>query len=329
MHAPANVGIHPASHLGLDYAREDGTETWQALEEAVGALEGGTGLAFASGMGAASAAVELTPIGGEVAVPTDSYTGLRGLLEHAEQTGRLRVRRIHPTDTPAWLAATAEVDLLWLESPTNPSLHLMEIAQIAAAARASAHRPIVAVDNTFATPLGQQPLTLGADVVMHSATKLLGGHSDLLLGMTVTADPTLHDRLHRQRTLRGATPGALEAFLVLRGVRTLPVRLAEQSRTAATLAQRLPDHPGIARVRYPDTGCMLAFALREPDSADDFCARLQLIRNATSLGGVESTLEHRTRVPGEDHLPLGWIRFSVGLEDVDDLWQDLTQALPG
>lgn len=214
---------------------------------------------------------------------------------------------------------------MWLESPTNPSLYLFDIAAVADAARAGAKRPLVAVDNTFATPLGQQPLSLGADIVMHSATKLIGGHGDLLLGLTVAADESLAQALRASRTRGGATPGALEAWLVLRGLRTLPVRLAEVSRTAALLAERLEAHPAVGTVR--SAGGMIAFELADAASADTFCARLRLIRHATSLGGVESTLERRSAVPGEGHLPAGLIRFSVGLEDPEDLWQDLQQAL--
>lgn len=323
--APANVPITPASHLGLDYAREDGTATWHALEEAIGDLEGGAATAFASGMGAVAAVFDLLPAGAEVAVPTNSYVGTRGFLTHAEDAGRLRGRRIDPEDTAAWLAAAGEVDLLWLESPTNPSLYAMNVAAIAEAAKASAKRPIVAVDNTFATPLGQQPLAMGADIVMHSATKLIGGHSDLLLGLTVTADETLAKRLRAARTLSGATPGALEAWLVLRGLRTLPVRFAEVSRSAKLLAERLDAHAAVGRVRC--AGGMIAFELPDADFADAFCGRLRLIRHATSLGGVESTVERRAALPGDSHLPGGLIRFSVGLEDPEDLWYDLTQAL--
>ncbi|MQA62198.1 MAG: PLP-dependent transferase [Actinophytocola sp.] len=327
-HAPANVPIVPASHLGLEYAREDGTETWRALEAVIGELEGGEATAFASGMGAVSAVFDLLPAGAEVAVPTDSYAGMRDLLQHAEAKGRLRGRRLDPADSQAWLTAAAEVDLLWLESPTNPSLYEIAIDAITAAAAASDKPPIVAVDNTFATPLGQQPLALGADVVMHSATKLIGGHSDLLLGITVTANEGLAKAMRDSRMRSGATPGALEAWLALRGVRTLPVRYAAVSATAAELAKRFDDHTAVNHMRYPALGGgMIAFELPDAASADAFCSRLQLIRHATSLGGVESTVERRAARPSDSHVPAGLLRFSVGLEDVDDLWQDIRQAL--
>ncbi|MBK1784511.1 trans-sulfuration enzyme family protein [Prauserella cavernicola] len=324
---PSNVPIVPASALGLGYSREDGTPTWVALEAAIGELEGGHATAFASGIATVSAVLDLLPAGVEVAVPGDSYVGTRAMFDHAEQMGRLRIRRVEPADTAAWVSAAAEVDLLWLESPTNPSLELIDIAAIAAAAKASAKRPKVVVDNTFATPLGQQPLALGADIAVHSATKLIGGHSDLLLGLTVAADEELARGLRDARTRGGATPGSLEAWLALRGLRTLGVRYAEASRTAALLAERLGSHAAVTRVRYPGSGAMISFELAGPDLADRLCERLRLVGHATSLGGVESTLERRAARAGDAHVAPAALRFSVGLEDPEDLWLDLAQAL--
>ncbi|WP_435156584.1 trans-sulfuration enzyme family protein [Amycolatopsis sacchari] len=303
------------------YARESGTPTWVALEEAVGSLEGGYATAFASGIGAIAAVFELFPIGAGVAVPTVSYSGTRGLLEHAEKQGRFTVRQLDPEDTAAWQAAADEVDVLWIESPTNPMLQLMDYAAL------TGRRAKVVVDNTFATPLVQRPLTEGADVVVHSATKLIGGHSDLLLGVTIAKDETLARELRDARTRNGATPGALEAWLALRGLRTMPVRLAEQSKTAALLAERLSQHEAVTRVRYPGQGLMIAFELADAEAADRFCAALELIVHATSLGGVESLVERRSMYAAESHLPAGLIRFSVGLEDPEDLWRDLERAL--
>lgn len=260
-------------------------------------------------------------------VPTDSYTGTRGLFSHDEETGRIRVRSVDPTDTAAWIEAAGDADVLWLESPTDPSLHVMDVAGITAAVATLGRRPTIVVDNTFATPLGQRPLDRGADVVVHSATKFIGRHSDLLLGLTVAADPAVADRLREARGRRGATPGVLEAYLGLRGLRTLPVRLAEASATAATLARRLGEHPAVTRVRYPGTGAMLAFELSDESTADDFCGRLRLVRHATSLGGVESTVERRSGRRGDGHVTPGLVRFSVGLEDPEDLWSDINQAL--
>lgn len=320
---PLNPPIVPAStyRAGGDYsyARQSGTPTWAALEEAIGALEGGHATAFASGIATVAAVLDLFEVGTEVAVPTHSYTGTRGLLDHAAEMGRLKVRRIEPTDSAGWAAAAEQTDLLWIESPTNPTLEKIDIGPLVGG------RARVVVDSTFATPLAQQPLSLGADIVVHSATKLIGGHSDLLLGLTVTADETHATQLRDARTRNGATPGALEAWLALRGLRTLPVRLAEQSRTAALLAERLAAHPAVSRVRQAHT--MIAFELPDAPAADRFCARVGLIVHATSLGGVESLVERRAMWPGDAHLPAGLIRFSVGLEDPEDLWRDLSQAL--
>jgi cystathionine gamma-synthase len=189
---------------------------------------------------------------------------------------------------------------------------------------------LVLVDNTFATPLRQRPLALGADLVMHSGTKLIGGHSDLLLGLIVAADPAWQRRLLDRRHGTGATPGVLEAYLALRGLRTLAVRLDRSEATARELAARLAGHPGVARVRYPGFGAMVSFETGgTADNAEAVCAATRLIVHATSLGGVESSMERRTRYPSEVEAgtPATLIRFSVGLEHVDDLWQDLDQAL--
>ncbi len=184
------------------------------------------------------------------------------------------------------------------------------------------------VDSTFATPLRQQPLTHGATVVIHSGTKFIGGHSDLMIGLCVTADDAVHERLVAARTFQGATPGALEAFLALRGLRTLPVRLAASERTAAELVARLRAHPGVAAVAYPGTGAMVSFVCGAgAPAADAVCDTVRVIVPATSLGGVETTIERRQKYAGDAHVPPGLLRMSVGLEDVDDLWADLDRAL--
>jgi cystathionine gamma-synthase len=186
----------------------------------------------------------------------------------------------------------------------------------------------VVVDNTFASPLLQQPLSLGADVVVHSATKLIGGHSDLLLGVVVARNPEIVERLVSARTLHGATPGALESFLALRGLRTLPLRLAAGQESAALLAERLADHPAVEEVRYPGSGVMLSFVVTGgAPVADGVCDRVRLLVPATSLGGVETTIERRQKYAGDAHVPPGLLRMSVGIEDPDDLWTDLSRAL--
>lgn len=170
-------------------------------------------------------------------------------------------------------------------------------------------------------------MKLGADIVVHSATKLIGGHSDLLLGIAVAKEDAVGEELRGARTRVGATPGALEAWLALRGLRTLGVRLAEQEKTAALLVSRLAEHPAVTEVRYPGFGMMVSFELAGAEAADRVCASVRLIRSATSLGGVESLVERRAWLPGEERVPAGLIRLSVGLEDPEDLWRDLLAAL--
>lgn len=344
--APLNVPVTFTStfHAGGDviYARE-GNPTWTALEDTLGALEGGRALAFASGMGALTAMFEELPVGSVVVAPEDAYTGTRVFLRDAHERGRLVVRLVNVADTSAVEAAVAGAALVWVESPTNPLLQVADIQGVAAAAKAAG--ALLVVDNTFATPLLQQPLALGADVVMHSLTKFAAGHSDVVLGALVTGDDGYFERLHRRRTLLGAIPGPMEAFLALRGLRTLPARLQQAQRTAGLLAQRLVDHAAVVRVRYPGLpddpghararqqmsgfGAVLSFELHDGDAAERVCAATRLIVHATSLGGVETTMERRRRHPDEDLTPDGLIRVSVGCEHPDDLWADLAKALDG
>jgi cystathionine gamma-synthase len=237
---------------------------------------------------------------------------------------RWRVERLAATD-PRWLERVSEADLLWLESPSNPLLEVADLAAICAVSRRPGTR--VVVDNTFATPLLQRPLELGADVVVHSATKLIGGHSDLLLGAAVTGDPGQLAALRAARGRNGATPGALEAFLALRGARTLSLRLRQAQESARRLAERLASHPAVTRVRYPGFGTIVSFELEDATRADRACARTQIVRHATSLGGIETSMERRAVHPGQEHIPAGLIRLSVGCEDLEDLWGDLDGAL--
>ena len=325
-----------------EYSRDGGTASWQALEDAVGALEGGTALSFGSGMGAAAAILDLVPTGAHVVVPSDSYAGVRALLADGSAHGRWKVSQVDITDTAATKEAAWAADLLWLESPTNPLIDVADLPELCRFGTGTG--ALVVVDNTFATPLGQRPLAFGADVVLHSATKFIGGHSDLLLGLAVTADPDLAARLATRRRLGGALPGALEAYLALRGLRTMAVRLARSQESAGVLAQRLQAHPAVTRVRYPGLpddpghqraaaqmdgfGAMLAFEVRGgAGPADAVCAAVRIVTSATSLGGVESTMERRGKLAGQEHVPPGLLRLSVGIEHVEDLWDDLDQAL--
>ena len=327
--APLNTPLVPASNfvLGVErlYSRTEGTETWEAFETVLGGLEGGDAVSFSSGMAACAAVLGQLPTGAHLVIPDDCYQGVAGIAEAGARDHGWKVERLPAPDLDGWVAKALEADMLWLESPTNPLLDVSDVAAICAAPRKAGTR--VVVDNTFATPLLQQPLSLGADIVIHAATKFLGGHSDLLMGAAVAKDAEQRELLVTARKLYGATPGTLEAFLATRGVRTLPVRLKTAIATAVELTQRLEDHPAVHRVRYPGFGAVVSFELADAPTVDRACAAIKIIWNATSLGGVETTMERRSVHPGQEHIPDGLIRMSVGCEDVEDLWADLEQAL--
>jgi cystathionine gamma-synthase len=343
---PLNVAPVFASNFYLPddrvYSRSDGTPTTDALEALLGGLDGGRALAFASGMAAASVVFQRLAVGARIAVPTDPYHGVAGIVAEGERQGRWSVRRLDQADTAAWVDAVADCDLVWLESPENPLITVADLPAICSTPRPET--TIIAVDSTFATPLNQQPLSLGADVVMHSATKFIGGHSDLLAGVLAVARDDLYDEFHERRLLHGASIGAMEAFLTIRGARTLGLRLDRAQANAMELALRLEAHPEIARVRYPGLpshpthevaarfmagfGAMLSFETTGTgERATAVCERAELVNHATSLGGVESTMERRAAIPGQERIPPTLIRFSVGCEDVEDLWSDLDRAL--
>jgi cystathionine gamma-synthase len=343
---------------GRTYGRDE-NPTWEVLEEVLGGLEGGLALAFASGMAAIAAVLESLPVPGRVVVAGDAYNGTRRFLADVARRGRLRFRTVDVSDTNATLAVCAEVveapgrpsgdpgpfgrrGLLWLESPTNPLLAVADLGALIEGAHGLGMD--VAVDNTFATPLLQRPLDLGADVVVHSATKLLSGHSDLVLGAVVSARSDVQEALALRRSLHGAVAGPWEAWLALRGIRTLSVRLARAQENAGELAARLCRHPVVERVRYPGLpehpghklaarqmrgfGTMVAFDVAGGAAAAEAVTEaVHLAIAGTSLGGVETLIERRGRWTGEDRLPPGLLRLSVGIEDVEDLWRDLDSAL--
>jgi cystathionine gamma-synthase len=233
------------------------------------------------------------------------------------------------TDTDAVVAACADAALVWLESPTNPALEVADIPTITKAAHdAGAY---VVVDNTFATPLLQRPLEDDVDIVVHSATKYLAGHSDVQMGAIVTRDAELLGVLKGRRDLVGAIPGPFEAWLTLRGLRTLHLRVERAQANAQELVRRLGEHPALSEVRYPGFGGIVSIVLSQGEMAADLLSRkTRLWVHATSLGGVESTLERRRRWKAEAAtIPDGLVRLSVGVEDVEDLWDDLRTALDG
>lgn len=343
---PLNVPIVPASNFiigsGRAYSRDDGTPTWEALETIVGGLESGKAVAFGSGMAAIAAVFDQLKADAVIALPDDCYQGVVGLAASGADKGRWTVRRIPVEDTDGWINACSNSDLIWLESPSNPLLTVADLEIICAAQRKEG--AILAVDNTFATPLNQQPLRLGASVSLQSATKFIGGHSDLLAGVATTTDDSLWHGLKQSRELSGATPGILEAFLAVRGARTLAIRLERAQQNAMELALRLDKHRLVTRVRYPGLpshpthkvakrvlkgfGTIISFDLDGgAEFADQVCKHIELIIHATSLGAVESTMERRAAITGQEHLPPSLLRLSVGIEAVDDLWNDLENAI--
>jgi cystathionine gamma-synthase len=328
--APLNVPITMASTYvaggELEYGRY-ANPTWMAFEEALGELESGECVAFASGLAAVAAVLDLVPHGGVVVAPRHSYTGTLGQLATLEAKGRVQARLVDIADENALRSAMTDAAMVWLESPTNPALEVIDLVAAIEAGHAAGAR--VVVDNTFATPLSQRPLDLGADIVVHSATKMLSGHSDAVMGAVVTADTAIRASLKQHRDLTGAIPGTLEAWLALRGMRTLHLRFERAQSNAAILAERLAHHPAVAEVRYPGFGAMISIVpAGGVPAADRLAEETRIWVHATSLGGVESTLERRRRWPAEAAtIPDALVRLSVGIEDVEDLWEDLAQAL--
>lgn len=341
-----NVPLVPSSNFlkgtGVQYSREDSTPTWGALESIVGHLEGGDCVALSSGMAAAAAVFAQLPVGSEIALADDCYHGVTKLAREGEEQGRWSIRNVAVEDTGGWEKSLLECDLVWLESPSNPLLVLADLQTICQAPR----KPgcMLGIDNTVATPLNQQPVRLGADISMQSGTKYIGGHSDLLMGLLTTADPDLAAKLRNNRKLHGATPGVLEAWLAVRGLRTMAIRLERAQANALRIAKFLEQHPAIENVRYPGLEShpqfelakaqmkgfsgLIAFELKAGgDAADRFVRSARLISHATSLGGVESTMERRSAQSGQEHLAPGLIRLSVGIENADELIADLDQAL--
>lgn len=339
-HAPDGALV-----TGHQYQRESSPNN-DLLHEALATLEGGeVALAFASGMAAIAGLFETLPAGARVLIPEDCYTGLRMLArEFLPQRGIL-VAELDMGDLDAVAAAcTQPVTLIWAETPSNPLLRISDIAALARIAHA--HGALLGCDNTFATPILQRPLALGADIVMHSTTKYFGGHSDVLGGALVFARrDALHDRVAHRLHVTGATLAPFNAWLTLRGCRSLAARMAMHCANARRVAEFLATHPAVERVNWPgleshpghaiaaaqmrDFGAMLSIEIAGGrEAALRVAGRLRLFVNATSLGGCESLVEHRASVEGPDsNAPDNLLRLSVGLEHADDLVADLAQAL--
>lgn len=347
-------GTGPLTSGDRGYGRYS-NPTWDPFEEALGQLEGAAlpGLLYGSGLAAVSSALSLIPAGGALVMPTHSYSGSLVMAQELAAKGFIELRTVDIADTDAvkeLLAPTAgkPASMLWLESPTNPMLGIADISALASAAHAVG--AIVVTDNTFCTPLVQQPLALGSDVVLHSVTKYLAGHSDVVLGALVTSDGGLRETLLHHRSVHGGIAGPFEAWLALRGLRTLALRIEKSQASAAILAERLGNHSRIQTVRYPglptDPGHERAKAqmtgfgsivcaqvsgtgeLSGAAVADRVIGALRLWLPATSLGGVESLMERRRRHTAEpESVPENLLRLSVGIENIEDLWSDVVQAL--
>ncbi len=342
----------PGVHTGFEYSRTH-NPTRDALEDCVASLEGGRfGVAFASGLAAEDAVLHLLEAGDEVVCTDDVYGGTFRLFERVFRKHGIDFKWVDTTD-PATLAAalTPKTKLVWIETPTNPMLKLTDIA----AAAAAAHRvgALLAVDNTFASPVFQRPLELGADIVHHSTTKYIGGHSDVVGGILAVKDAELRDRLKFVQNAVGAVPGPWDSWLTLRGVKTLGVRMQRHFQNARSIAAFLEGHPKVERVVYPwleshpqhdlarrqmegMSGMITVLLKSDLDGARRFLEGFEIFTLAESLGGVESLIEHpaimtHASIPPEIRASLGisdtLVRLSVGIEDVDDLTRDLDAAL--
>jgi cystathionine gamma-synthase len=336
-------------HKGYEYSRT-GNPTRAALEACLASLEEGNfGLAFSSGMAATDTIIRLFQPGDHIVVGNDVYGGTFRLFERQWAQWGLTFTYVNQTDPQrVQEAITPKTKLVWLETPTNPLLRLADIQAISTLAHAAG--AFVAVDNTFATPIGQRPLTLGADIVVHSTTKYLGGHSDVVGGAVVIKDEDLRNRLAFLQNAIGAVPGPFDSWLVLRGIKTLAIRMQAHEKNALALAQYLEGHPSVEQVIYPglpshpqydlaqqqmeNFSGMISFRVRRGEEATRrIVAKTRIFQLAESLGGVESLIElpaamtHLSVKDSALEVPPDLIRLSVGIENCDDLKADLEQAL--
>jgi len=318
----------PGEFVGhYDYSRS-ANPTRSALEAALGELEGGLGLAFASGMAATHALITaICSQGDHVILPRDLYGGTYRLVDKILTRFGLSYDMVDQSDVDALSAALRpETKLVWVETPTNPLLNVVDVAAVVE----RSGDVLVAVDNTFATPAVQRPLELGAGAAMHSTTKYLGGHSDVVGGALVVSDPELHERLHFVQYSIGAVPGPFDCFLVHRGLRTLHLRVAAHSDNGRAVSEFLRGAPGVSDVRWPGYGGMVSF--RHPDAVR-IVAATEIFSLAESLGGVESLIEtpqamtHQSVEESDAAVPADLVRVSCGVEAAEDLVEDLRQAI--
>lgn len=336
-------GTYPKGHM---YSRNSNPNR-DVFEKSMALLEGGSGaLAFASGLAAVNAIFQCLQSGDHVLMPKVGYYASYKLAEEILGPWGLQVSQVDMTDLGAVKKAIqANTKLIWLESPANPLLEVHDIEAIAAIAHVQGIK--VAVDNTLASPILQNPLALGADFVMHATTKYIGGHSDILGGVVVwKTDDTWSIRMKRVQILMGATPNPMDCYLLSRGLKTLAVRMKQHAATALELAKRLEKHPLVEKVHYPGLESHAQYALAKKQMPDGqsgmisiqfklseqethaLASKFHLFKQATSLGGVESLVEHRKSIEGPDsQTPGNLLRFSIGLEDVEDLWEDLDRVM--
>lgn len=344
--APLNGPIHiNSTHYGdgqLIYGRY-GNETWQQLELAISDLEGGKTLVFSSGMAAISAFLNTLSPGSRIVALKNGYAGTLLWLKNANESGRFNVEFVDTSDTATLLNSVLGADVLFLESPTNPLIEVVDLPVVIPFAKNIGCA--VVVDNTFATPLNQNPIKMGADVVVHSLTKYISGHSDIVLGSITTNDDSLYSKLDLERKLGGGIAGPMESWLALRGLRTLSVRLEKSQDNAIKIANRLNNSPFINKVMYPGLesdpfhsrassfmtgfGAVMSFEINgTAEQAEQICLSSNLVAYATSLGGVESLWERRRRIKSEmTNIPENLIRLSVGIENVEDLWDDISSSI--
>jgi len=343
----------PSKHKGYAYAR-GANPTRNALQKSIAALENGNfGICFSSGMGATDAVIKLLSPGDEVITSNDLYGGSYRMFKKVYEKFGIKFHFIDLTKIENLSAAINErTKLLWIETPSNPLMSIIDIATCTILAKKN--NILVAVDNTFASPYLQNPLALGVDIVMHSVTKYLGGHSDVIMGALVVNDPTLHQELAFIANSCGAVPGPQDCFLVLRGIKTLHLRMERHCLNGKKIAEYLNSHPKVGKVYWPgftnhpnheiakkqmrDFGGMLSFTLKDDslETATKLMERVELFSLAESLGGVESLINHpasmtHASIPREERIKNGLsdslIRLSIGIEDSEDLIEDLEQGL--
>ncbi len=345
------IGPNPPIHLNATYysgqrsvyGRET-NPTWEALELVLGKLEGGQALVFSSGQAALHSVLGSTRQGQRCFLTRDSYNGTRRLADYLAERGRLELMLVDSDElsSGAYLDRGArEGDLVLFETPSNPQLRIFDIAAVTARAKSSGL--VSVVDNTFASPALQRPLELGADIVVHSTTKLISGHSDVLGGAIVVRESDDVDEVRLRRTLFGSVPGPVEAYLTYRGLKTLDLRVRRACESAQTVAEMLARSIGTTEVRYPGLeyhegheiarrqmsafGSIVTVDLGDQRTAEHFLDALRYFHGATSLGGVESLIERRARHSYEERTPPGLLRLSIGIEGVDDLLEDLQRGI--